>query len=240
MDEKTLDKAAEDAKKINVTPKKAEVVEPIKPNIVMDYQTLKTIVEKNNFIFFDSGSYNLNFVWERTSNIFTNMFTDFLYIAYRDENGAEQLISLKATTKASLYGQGGALNPLPGGEAVIKADQYRSSWKFTMGNGSGKLPWGYPYFQQVRGINYWRDNTKDNVVDEVNEQDNKIYGTNWHIMAEPLSVNAPGRLPWSEGCLGISYSDMMNVVVPIIKKAIPIWGDIFTGTIIETFDLPMS
>src|ERR1035437_9864944 len=120
----------------------------------MTYQELKGAIEKKGYIFFADGNYNLNFVWERTSNIFTNMFTDFLHIAYRDNSGAEQLVSLRATTKASLYSHGGAMDPLPQGEAVIMPAQYHSSWSFTMGNGTGIAPWGKPYFQQVRGINY--------------------------------------------------------------------------------------
>lgn len=200
----------------------------------MTYQELKQLVLSKNFVFFDGPQlYNVNFVWERTSLVFTNMFTDSLHIGYMDENG-EQCITLKATTKAALYGQGGVLNPVPGGTAVIKEGQYRSSWSFGMGNGTGILPWGAPYFQQVRGINYWRDANEDATVDEVNEQDNQLFGTNWHIMAEPLSVNIPGHLPWSEGCCGCSQSDMINIITPLMQKVIPIWGPLVTGTIIET------
>ena len=202
----------------------------------MEYQDLKTAIENKGFVFFDEGNYNLNFIWVRNDYIFTNMFTDTLYIAYK-EDGNEKVLEFKATTKAALYSDGGALNPVAGGTAIIKAGQYRASWHFTMGNGTGTLPWGKPYFQQVRGIDYFRDNNKDNVVDEVNEQDNKIFGTNWHIMAEPLGVNKSGSKPWSEGCMGVSLNDMLNTIVPLVHKSIPIWGDVFTGTIIDAEDL---
>ena len=61
----------------------------------------------------------------------------------------------------------------------------------------------------------------------LNEEDNKIYGTNWHIMGEPLEN-------WSAGCCGVSESDMLNIVAPLMQKAIPIWGAIVTGTIFMT------
>jgi len=205
----------------------------------MNYQILKKVVENKGYVFFDEGDYDLNFIWVRTSDVFTNMFTDLLHIAYK-KNGIEQVVTLNATTKASLYGNGGATNPVPGGTAVIVPGQYRSAWSYTEGNGTGTLPWGKPYFQQIKGISYWRDVNKNNIIDKTNIQYNQIFGTNWHIMMEPLSVNVPGSLPWSEGCKGISQSDMLDIVAPITREAVKIWGPNFTGTLLESKDFPQA
>jgi hypothetical protein len=203
---------------------------------MLTYQNLKNIVEKKGYEFFDNGAYNLNCVWERTDDIFTNMFSDLLHIAYKDNIGAEQYVCLKATTKASLYGKGSVTQPLPGGTAVICPGQYPSAWMFSEGNGTNVAPWGLPYFAQMRSINYWRDANKDNIIDKTLLEKNEIYDTNWHVMAEPLSYNLPGCLPWSEGCMGISQVDMLTVLAPLCRLAIPIWGKEFTGTIMESND----
>jgi hypothetical protein len=204
--------------------------EQIKYKHNMEYNRIKQLVLDKDYKFFNGGDYDLNFIWERTSDTFTNYFTDKLHILYTVDN-IEKIITLPATTKAGLYGKNTVTNPITvigiTGTAIIIPDQYLSSWKFNTGNGTGTLPWGYPYFQQIRGIKYWRDADKDKVIDYVGEQDNKVFGTNWHIMKEPINN-------WSIGCMGISYDDMLTKVVPITKEAITRWGDIFSGTIIKT------
>lgn len=196
----------------------------------MEYIKIKQLVLSKGFEFFEDGNYNLNCIWERTSDKFTNYFTDKFHILYKVD-GVEHIVSIPATTKAGMYGKGTVTQPntVEGitGVAIIIPGQYKSTWQFTMGNGSGKLPFGYPYFQQIKGISYWRDGNKDDVVNRVNEQDNKLFGTNWHIMQEPINN-------WSMGCMGISMNDMMNVVVPLVTKSTPIWGNVFTGTVILT------
>jgi hypothetical protein len=198
------------------------------------YQNLKQLIEGLGNIFYDEGSYNLNLIFVRTSNIFTNMFSDILYVAYKVDE-VENVLMLNATTKASLYGKGGVTNPLPGGTAVIIPNQYKSTWQYNKGDGSGKLPWGVPYLKQVKGIDYYRDANKDNVIDETNIQKNEIFYTNIHAMREPLSVNIPNSLPWTEGCMGADADNFANILDPILQKSIEIWGDLFTGTIIKAY-----
>ena len=200
----------------------------------MEYNDIKQLVLDAGYEFFEEGNYNLNMIWERTSDKFTNMFTDFLHTLYMID-GTPIKITLPATTKASLYGVGGVTNPVTGGTAIIVPGQYKSAWQFTMGNGTGIAPWGKPYFQQIQGINYYRDDTKDDTIDEINLETNKIYGTNWHVMGEPLSSTRPGSLSWSEGCMGISEQDMISVLLPILTKANAIWGNVYTGTILKTY-----
>ena len=69
----------------------------------MTYQELKSAIEGKNYTFFDSGDYNLNFIWVRNDYHATNHFTDDLYVAYK-ENGVETVLSIKCTTKPGLRG----------------------------------------------------------------------------------------------------------------------------------------
>lgn len=201
------------------------------------YQSLKTTLEKLGYLFYDSGDYNLNFVWVRNDLHATNHFTDDLHIAYR-ENGQEMVLSVKATTKPGL--RGSLLNPVIvegiTGTAVIKEGQYHAAWEF---RDTYTAFSHYPYFQQVKSINYYRDGDKDKEIDEINEQDNKIFGTNWHHMSnvgdkrkiEDFEINN-----WSLGCLGCPIVEW-DKVIALTRKSVPVYGTTYTGTIISAQDL---
>lgn len=200
----------------------------------MTYQELKKTVESKGYTFFDNGNYNLNFVWIRNDLIADNHFTDDLFVAYKI-NGIEQVLSVKCTTIAGL--RGSLYNPrsVAGatGTAVIKDGQYKGSWKFIDSYTQFST---YPFFQQIKPIDYYRDGNKDNIIDEVQEQDNKLFGTHWHRMSnlndkrkiEQFEVNN-----WSLGCMGCPIAEW-DKVVDLTRKAIKSGqGNIFTGTIIK-------
>jgi hypothetical protein len=204
----------------------------------MTYQELKNSVEKNNMIFFNNGNYNLNFIWVRNDLIADNHFTDDLFVAYKD-NGVEQVLNIKCTTipglKGSLYNPRTVAGAT--GTAVIKKGQYRGSWEFrdTYSEFSN-----YPYFRQIKPISYYRDGNKDNIIDLVQEQNNKLFGTHWHKMSnfgdkrkiEQFEINN-----YSLGCMGAPISEW-NKVITVTRKAISIGQPkIFTGTILDKTDL---
>jgi hypothetical protein len=202
------------------------------------YQSLKQTLEKLGHNFYDSGNYNLNFIWVRNDLHATNHFTDDLHIAYR-ENGQEMVLSVKATTKPGL--RGSLLNPVTvegiTGTAVIKEGQYHGAWQF---RDTFDAFSHYPFFQQIKDIDYYRDGDKDKEIDEVNEQDNKIFGTNWHRMSnvgdkrkiENFEINN-----WSLGCLGCPIVEW-DKVIELTRKAIKSGQNTtFTGTIILAKDI---
>jgi len=199
----------------------------------MNYQDLKNSVEKNNMVFFDNGNFNLNYIWVRNDLNATNHFTDDLFVAYK-ENDEEQVLNIKCTTKPGL--RGSLLNPTTvegiTGTAVIKEGQYRGAWEFRDTEAEFSH---YPYFRQIKDIDYFRDGNKDTVIDEVQEQDDKIFGTQWHKMSnvgdkrkiENFEVNN-----WSLGCMGAPVSEW-DKVIDLMRKAIASGqSPIVTGTII--------
>ena len=204
----------------------------------MTYQELKKSVEKNKYIFFDKGNFNLNFIWVRNDLVATNHFTDDLYIAYK-EAGVEKVLNIKCTTKPGLNKS--LYNPLTvegvTGTAVIKKGQYRGAWEFRdTYDGFSK----YPYFHQIKPINYYRDGNKDTKIDLVQEQDNKIFGTFWHRMSnigdkrkiEELTVDN-----WSLGCMGSPITEW-DKVIALVRTAIKSGqSKQFTGTIIDRNEL---
>ena len=198
----------------------------------MTYQELKDLVLSKGYVFFDTGVYNLNFVWIRTSDSITNYFTDFLYVAYRI--GAEEyVLKIPATTKPGIKGSIDTPITYQGvtGTAIIVPGQYRSAWKFI---DSYEGFSHYPYFHQVKGINYWRDGDKDLLVDEVQLQLDQLFGTHWHRMSQNGIKGYPIN-NWSLGCMG-AEEPYFRQLLPIVREAVKLYGPVFTGTIIAIYE----
>ena len=204
----------------------------------MEYQQLKAAVEAKKYVFFDSGNYNLNFIWVRNDLHASNHFTDNLYVAYKID-GEEYVLEVKCTTKPGL--KGSLYNPVTvagvTGTAVIKEGQYRGAWQFI---DSCEEFSHYPFFRQIKVIDYFRDGDKDNEIDLINEQDDKLFGTHWHRMSnfgdkrkiEQFEINN-----WSLGCIGAPIEEW-DKVVELTRTAIESGqGTRFTGTIINAEDL---
>ena len=203
----------------------------------MTYQDIKNSAVKNNYKFFSSGDFNLNFWWIRNDEHASNHFTDDLVIAYK-ENGIEKTLEIKCTTKPGL--KGSLYNPVTvegiTGTAVIMPGQYSGAWQFIDSYTEFSQ---YPFFRQIRGINYWRDGDKDNEIDEVNEQLNKLFGTQWHRMSnvgDKRQVADYEINTWSLGCIGSIISEW-DKVIALTRKCVAIYGNVFTGTIINRKDL---
>lgn len=197
------------------------------------YEQLKNALTKKGYSFFENNL-SLNFIWERTSDDFTNKFTDFLHIAYK-EDGVNKVFTIPATTKPGL--KGSVLNPTTvegiTGTACIQPGQYKSAWQF---RDTTKEFSSYPYFRQVAAINYWRDGDKDTKLDRINEQKGKIFGTHWHKMSNIGTFGSGEVNNWSLGCMGAAEPEFKKIL-PIVRKSVKLYGDKFTGTIIESKDI---
>jgi len=75
----------------------------------LEYQRIKDLV-LSPYIFY-GGDWQLNFVWERTSYIYTNMMTDWLHILYSVKD-KDYICTVPASTKAGLYGKHAVLDPI--------------------------------------------------------------------------------------------------------------------------------
>lgn len=182
------------------------------------------------------GAYNLNCVWERTNDEITNRFTDWMHICYQAVNDGQGLIyTIPATTKPGL--KGSILEPVTvggvTGTAIIIPGQYLSSWQF---KDTYKEFSSYPYFRQIKPVDYWRDGDKDTHIDKVQQQDDKIFGTHWHRMSQNDTYGSGQINNWSLGCMG-SPEPEWEKILPIIKRGVANYGDKFTGTLIETKDI---
>jgi hypothetical protein len=204
----------------------------------MEYQKLKQALETKGYVFFDKGNFNLNFIWVRNDLHASNHFTDDLFIAYK-ENGIEKVLAVKCTTKPGL--RGSLFNPVTvagvKGTAVIKEGQYRGSWEFrdTIDEFSH-----YPYFRQIKVIDYYRDGDMDTEIDYVNEQDDRLFGTHWHKMSnvgDKRDIMAFTVDNWSLGCFGAPMIEWLKVISLTRQAIAGGQSKVFTGTIISGSDL---
>jgi hypothetical protein len=196
------------------------------------YEQIEKAVKSLGFKWF-TAPYSLNYVWERTSFEATNKFTDFLHICYQGNHGERVIRTIPATTKPGL--KGSLLEPTTvegiKGTAVIESpQQVIGGWEF---RDTDKEFSQYPYFRQVAKVNYWRDGNKDRIIDKVQRQIAKIFGTHWHRMSQNNTYGSGLINNWSLGCMG-SPEPEFEKMLDITRKSCEIYGNKVTGTIIES------
>ena len=87
----------------------------------MKQEQLRETIKSKGYNFFDNS---VNLIAERTSDNFTNKFSDYLHLAYHDyKQNQKQVVTIPQTTVAGTLGNGGALNPITTGGLNIKTNQ---------------------------------------------------------------------------------------------------------------------
>lgn len=196
-----------------------------------NYQQIKQSVLKLGYKWYSRPN-ELNFIWERVDFIATNKFTDFCYICYLDLSGNEVVVTLPATTKPGL--KGSLLEPTTvegiKGTAIIESPQQVEKCHQFMD--TDKEFSNYPYFRQRGKLNYWRDGNKDTIIDKVQRQLAKLFGTHWHRMSQNGTYGSGEVNNWSEGCMGWPEPELKKIL-DIIRRHVKLYGDMFTDTILN-------
>lgn len=196
------------------------------------YQELKNAIVKKKYVWYEKDM-ELNCIWERTNDRITNKFTDWIFIAYL-ANGEEKVIYIPATTKPGL--KGSILEPTTvegvTGTPIIKPGQYIHCWEFKDTYAAFSK---YPYFHQIGKIDYWRDGDKDEEIDRVNDQEDRVFGTHWHKMSKSGTYGSGFVNNWSKGCMGAAEPEFRKIL-PVVRTSTNIYGKKITGTVLETED----
>lgn len=189
--------------------------------------------KKKGYKFYTRGNFNVNLFGIRMDNVLDNKFSDFLGIAYY-VNDRATLIVIPATTCPGLYGGHAAMNPRPGGVAIIKPGQYIGSHQF-IDSYTGWLK--YPYFQQVGKLTIWRDGDKDTEIDPTNEQFSEGDGINIHMMSNDEVIESKNAIVnnWSEGCNGAVKKEFKKLFAAV-RECVTRYGFNFTYTLFEKAD----
>lgn len=202
---------------------------------------LKNACQKLGYAFFEDGDFNLNLIAVRENDVFENTFSDTLNIVYK-ENGLWKLEKYNWTTLAGTLGVGGEQNPLTAsqtgtgvsGTAVIVEGQYRGAFRFVDSNNYNTLWLQYPYFDQIKNMNYYRDNDKNGIITRGRIY-NGNYKTNLHRMTNNGVISRfvnYWNVGWSQGCNGCPEPDFKKIVA-LVRKSVALYGNIFSYTLLH-------
>lgn len=201
----------------------------------MEYSRLEQTIKSLNYKWFNNS---VNIIGERTNDIFTDFFTDYIHIAVNN-----QVHTFPASTKAGiLY----VKNPLSAygtnvktgvyenikGVAVLKEGQYRNCYQLV----DNYWQWlSYPYLYQVGAVDVYRDNTLDLEIDRDSPVHRGCFGINIHRGSNPgiLGYNVGS---FSAGCQVIEEPNLKQIL-SFLRQDVIKFGNLFTYTLIKTEDL---
>ncbi len=120
-------------------------------------QPYKAMFDAMGYRWFD-GAYNVNIFGIRSSLEIPNVFDDFIFLIYQDDNLQWIVKQFEATTQAGLYYMNHPINV--DGTAILAPSQYRGVYKIDKHNGKY-----YALCQRLGKVSVYRDNNRDNKYD---------------------------------------------------------------------------
>ena len=183
-------------------------------------------MESKGYVYFSTGKYNLNLIGVRAKERDNNEFNDAFIIDYWTGNGRRYTPVYPCTTDPGFKSLEKPVNIK--GCAILVPGQYRGCFKKGYHKGQ------YAALVQHKPVKVFRDANKDFYMDcDESSIEEGMFGINIHKAGE-ASVVVDG---WSAGCQvlarGTDFRELMNIV----ELSIPIYGDIFSYTLLEEKDL---
>lgn len=194
----------------------------------LDYARLKRVNEKLGYPFFDDGDYDMNIIGIRTDDSRSDLFNDWICLAFR-QNDHEQLLVFSATTDPGVYWREHPMNV--NGTAILKQGHHSSM--FRLGKHRGR----YPALIQDAPCTVYRDANHDAALDNYKgiPQERGRFGINLHRATAHGTSNEVGR--WSAGCQVIADSADFNLFMEVLRRATVRWGDRFSYTLLTESQL---
>lgn len=196
---------------------------------VITPQFIREAYKKIDAAFFsrDDKPFNLNIWGIRSADMTSDKYNDFIGFTYIF-NGKYFHKVFVATTDPGLYYLKNPMNSA-GAPLLVHDKQYRGVYQFGKHN-PGK-PTEHDALRQIKPMTYWRDNNRDDYRDCDGPIHTSLSFTNLHSRKPGSSMLATiGKT--SAGCQVIaSPSIYFADFIPVVKAAIPYWGDKFTYTL---------
>ena len=197
------------------------------------------LFKKKGYTYFKEGDYNLNIIGVRNlidakkidnkiTNVQRDNFNDALIVTLKI-NGVWKRYVWEATTDPGLKLLKAPSNSK--GCAILVPGQYRGVYKKDLHNGKY-----YAVCQRNGVVKVYRDSNKDNTLDmDPAKIDTGYFGINIHrASAYNISETINGN---SAGCQVFkSYNDF-NTFMSLVDKAIKLYGNKFTYTLVTSDDL---
>jgi hypothetical protein len=212
----------------------------------MNYTTISEALRANKYPVF-TGQMNPTLVGIRTNDTYTNAFTDFMCVLWTDTQGNNQILTVRATTKPGLYGDGAIKNPrtINGifGTACMVPGHYPRLWKMINMDRVedlkklkyGMNPWAYPYLHQIGHCKIYRDGDLNDKITKTVIQDSYNDGINAHFMGNDLTptITTDDNLNnWSLGCQGSPAQDWIKVC-RVLAECRRYTGDVISYTLLH-------
>lgn len=172
---------------------------------------------------FTRGSWNLNLIGVRTASRVANKFDDWMHVVFKDDSGSWIDLSFECTTDPGTYW---LENPMRReGAAILKAGQYRSTWKLDLHRGQ------YEALCQRGGrVKVYRDANRDEIHDL---DDNSVMDGWFGVNIHKAGSNSTSVDKWSAGCQVIANEAEWEIFMAIIRKSVSLYGDTFSYTLLE-------
>ena len=194
---------------------------------------IETAVKSKGYVWFSDPKkkgYDVNIIGVRNNSPsvadkVTNVFDDCLTLSFFDERGVEQFYCWMATTDPGKKGVQQFHNK--NGVARLIPGQYRGVYSIDKHQGKYDA-----LCQRLGNVKVFRDSNRDLVFEEV-KIDTGMFGINIHKAGQ----DSTWVENWSEGCQVFKRVKDFDVFMSICKKAMKIWGNKFTYTLIESTDI---
>jgi hypothetical protein len=177
----------------------------------LSYYEVEALYKKNNYVFFDFGSFNLNiFAIRNLTELNKNdAYDDILGVAYRDRIQEEKVVLGWCTTNPGLHY---LLNPMhKDGTAAIVEGQYRGLWTLGWFKNTKALIQRAP-------VLLYRDRNRDSKFD-YNIKDTAWYDSTAGIFMHESFTNEKTTLVGksSAGCIVPFRKEMMIKITELVE-----------------------
>ncbi len=165
----------------------------------------------------------MNLIGVRTASRVANKFDDWMHIVFKDDSGSWIDLSFECTTDPGTYW---LENPMRReGAAILKAGQYRSTWKLDLHRGK------YEALCQRGGrVKVYRDSNRDEIHDL---DDNSVMDGWFGVNIHKAGSNSTSVNKWSAGCQVIANEAEWEIFMSIVRKSAELHGETFSYTLLE-------
>jgi hypothetical protein len=201
---------------------------------------IQDVFKSKEYVYFDQGEYNLNLIGIRAENSISDTFDDIFCCAYVKE-GKQVVHYWPCTTDP---GKHYLENPLhKDGTAILVPNQYRGVYSLGI-HGRTSPSGGYPALEQMKAMEYVRDNSKDDILNfelyrDENLRKKHIFSANIKSNIHRANLNSVAQQvgKHSAACQVIQsvldYDFLISLVRTSINRG---YKNMFTYTLIEERD----
>lgn len=189
---------------------------------VITLQRIKNTIQSLGYKWFEDQP---NIIGLRSNLDLPDIFNDFMFLIYKDENGTEIMKTYQTTTDPGVYWLNNPMNI--NGTAVLKPGQYIKS--HSVGFHQNKKD--HRALVQTGKLSVYRDKDKDNLAEATEFVDTGMFGVNVHGANKGIKTTKISR--WSAGCTVFQDWSQKEEFIDIVEKYKDVNDNKFTYTLLK-------